>query len=163
MNDMPIEVVLIEGAWWQDVSIIISILAIMISLFSVGWSIFQHIANTKSVETEYFFNIAEKILAEDLPVARRHLIFDINGCLSSDYMKLTDVITELRKKIQFFYFQDQSFYREIDKSLIDLDEAIIVMADKKKVELKEQQVFFVGVDNQIAKVYKKLLGRHAGK
>lgn len=160
----PIEVVLIEGPWWKNIAVWISLFAALVSLATVAFSVWQNVKKDRSIQTEYFFKIVEDILVTEFPVARRSLLFDEKkGSLFDSYMNLTDVITELRKKMQFFYFQDRTFYDEIDKILVDLDEMIVEEANKKNVSEKEQKIFLSEVDNRISMIYKELLKKHVGK
>lgn len=160
----PIEVVLVEGPWWENIAVWISLFAACVSLVTVAFSVWQNVKKDRSIQTEYFFRIVEDILVTEFPVTRRSLLFDEKkGSLFDSYMKLTDVITELRKKMQFFYFQDRAFYNKLDGMLIDLDEMIVEEANKRNVSEKEQKIFFSEIDNRISKIYKELLKKHVGK
>lgn len=164
MNEnKPLEVIILETSKWGSFSDYLSILAILVSLSAVYFAFKQYKLGLKTVEAGYYLSLVQDILATKLPEARRYLEFDTNNNLTEGYMKLADIITEFRKRIQYFYFQDSCFYKELDEQLIRIDDALIVMAERKNVSKQDQNKFFVNLDSEIKDVYKKLLHKHTGK
>lgn len=123
----------------------ISIIAIVISI----WTVFRN--ESIQFKNKFYDKILQNPLQDDLPKLINEAInverSDIN---EESCTKLEEYIGEFRQRILVFKYNDERFYRKIDKVLVDIDEQLVVMVNRNKNFSKKYSEFL----NLVKKLYK---------
>ena len=124
-------------------TLIISILAIIISIWSAVWTVLKN--NKQNYNNFLYEDILKKKLNKELPSLIHEAInISTKKTDNEKITKLEDLIGELRKDILIFKYQKTSFYERLDSILIKLDEQIVLINsrsenfDKKYEEITEE-------------------------
>lgn len=109
---------------------IISIIASLVALFlSVVFYLGQQQTNKINLNSLFHDKIFDEILLNKLPNA----VFSIShlgGKFVDENHKLDDAIMELKKRIIFFKFKDESFYDSLFEQIITIDDFLVDYSDR---------------------------------
>lgn len=113
-----------EGEKNLDGSIIVSAIALLVSILNAGYTYRQnenhHINN---IQIKYFEKVFDDHLLIHLPQARRYLRFDNNGRLT-DVEILSSALNDLRQSALYFMYTNHKFYDKLRNNIKDLDDYI---------------------------------------
>lgn len=145
----------------EKISIVISIIALIISFFSplfeYWWS---KKLNKINIEAEYFDKVYTDFLMIQLPEARLKISYieeSIGGI--DDYI---DTLRNMRKKSIYFKFANETFYQSLLKKIQEL-ENLIVLSSGKKCEANEYANFTLEFDKLERSIYNCICNGHLGK
>lgn len=145
----------------MDISDILSLLAIIISIASVFYQWRNDVKlNTINLEAEYFKEIYEKHLLYDLPSARKYLYF--HGNKLEGYEKLMDELNTIRNDSLYFLYSDNRFYDELKFVLQELEDYLGNCANQE-LSIPNQEVVMEGIQEKMETIYDTIIQKYHGK
>lgn len=130
-------------------TLIISILAIIISIWSAVWTVWKN--NKQNYNNFLYEDILKKKLHKELPSLIHDAInISTKKADNTKISKLEKCIGELRKDILIFKYQKPIFYEKLDSILIKLDEQIVVINSRTENFDKKYEE----ITAEIKKMYK---------
>lgn len=109
----------------------ISILAIIISIWSAIWTV--HRNNKSNYKTNVYDDVLKSALHNELPkFMQKSIDFENKKINDIEIDKFQDFLINLRKKILVFKYMDNKFYNEFDKIIIQIDDNIVLITNKKE-------------------------------
>ncbi|MDG4984413.1 hypothetical protein OGZ51_09685 [Lactococcus lactis] len=141
-------------------AIIISILAILGSFFTVFWQGRQS-ANRQKIDLESIFykDIYWDYLVKKLPESRNFVQHNTveNRITGTD--NIIDELNNIRRDSLFFKFTNENFYEEICEKLQNLEDKY-VKADKMILEKYDE--FNLEVDEMLTEIYDMITSKYTG-
>lgn len=115
-------------------ALIASIIAIIISLFSMYQN---HAINVTNLQSKYFEKIFTDYIVEKIPVKASKIHFTQEGVLHQNYKELIDTMMDMVEHSIYFAYAKHEFYKELSRKTIALEDKLIenasvVIADKEK-------------------------------
>lgn len=109
----------------------ISIIAIIISIWSVIWTVNKN--NKSSYKNNVYEDILKNPLHKELPSFIQKVInVETRKINENEIDKFQEFLMGLRKEILFFKYMDNKFYNEIDSIIMQIDDNIVLMINKKE-------------------------------
>lgn len=119
----------------EGISIILSIIALVVS----GISIFYQIKlNNTNLQSIYFEEIFGKYLKDKIPRVMERLDFNASGKLCVEYRQINKEFMAMIRDCGYFKYAKNDFYYELTEKTKDLEEHLVDVAGKI-IENKEQQ------------------------
>lgn len=113
--------------FFDNVTLILSILAIIISI----WSILKD--ETSQFKSKFYDNILLEPLQKELPQLLNEAINLERACINDvACSELEEYIGKLRKKILVFKYENYKFYEKIDKLLVKIDNQLVLMSNRNE-------------------------------
>ena len=142
--------------WWGIISVLLSAIALIISIYSIKVAKTTHRATLAST---VFSSIFQPYLVNIIPKGREKISFP-DGKIKG-HKGLVDDLNELRRKILYFKYADSEFYEDLHED-IQAIENHIVEAMNTKHDSTAQLKFYAVLDEQLANVFCKINSRHMG-
>lgn len=119
----------------EYVSIILSVVAILISCFAI---IYQIKLNNANLQSTYFEEIFGSYLKTKIPKVMRKIDFDENGKLRREYREINKVFMAMIRESGYFKYVKNDFYVTLCSKTQELDEYLVEIAGQT-FQNKEQQ------------------------
>lgn len=142
--------------WWGIISVLLSAIALAISIYSIKVAKTTHRATLASA---VFSSIFQPYLVDIIPKGREKISFP-DGKIKG-HKGLVDDLNALRRKILYFKYTDSEFYEELHEE-IQAIENHIVEAMNLKHDSTAQSKFYSVLDDKLANVFGKINSRHMG-
>ena len=112
-------------------TLIISILAIIISIWSVIWTVRKN--NKQSYNNILYEDILQEKLHKDMPLLINKSIDVVGRCVNQEGIdELEDFLAELREAILVFKYNNPQFYKSLDKIIVNIDEKIVIISTRNE-------------------------------
>ena len=133
-------------------TLILSITSLVVSIILALNTHFQNIShNRTNLKARYFEIIFDDIIVDIIPRSISLISFGKSGKIL-DANCLSDNLVNLRKKAQYFKFDDEDFYKELKNVTMDIEDYISESCNKTW-ENDEQADFFSNLHSKIKDLY----------
>lgn len=134
-----------------DCSVVISFLAIIVSVVNACYTYFQSESHNKiNIRSKYFEKVFDEHLLVNLPTARRYLRFS-DGRLV-DVEKLSDALNDLRQSAVYFMYANHKFYDELRDYIGQLDD-YIQECGNKRYDFDQQSIVLDSIQKKMESIY----------
>lgn len=141
--------------------LILSILAIIISIISVVFEYFwNQKINRTNLEADFFKGIYGDFLMNKIPKART--VIHYNNQIISDTDDLIEVLNEIRRSSLFYNYQDQKFYKRLCKHLQSLENELVSKTGEI-LSNNEYLEFIQEINSDIEIIYNIIMNKYIGK
>lgn len=128
-------------------------ISFIIALISLVYSIYNSRKINKLNMRNNYFDIFKEDLTKNMPDFRSRFISEESDKSSDEVGKeFEKYINDFRKKIRFLSYIDNKNYKKIDKSLVKLEEEIILLPTRKK----NRDEHIKNIDKLMKYIYKKI-------
>lgn len=137
----------------DKVAIIISIVSLIATILIAIWQIITTInINKINIKSNVCEKIFDDYLISKIPSARKFLKFDCKGKLTG-WEKLNKTLVDMKLSALYFKYNDKIFYENLDNKLMDLEDYITSLIDKKHDSTKHADIY-IKIDEDIKAIYK---------
>lgn len=136
----------------EKISLIISIVALFISLFVAGWQIYcTKKINDVNLQAEFTRDIFKRYMTQNLPQAFLVIKFPKGKLSGIDHLQ--NALNCFRQEIKFLKFSDERFYNKFKKRTQNLEDYIVLNCGKK-FDNDEQGEVLKEISKKLSKIYK---------
>lgn len=117
---------------FEKFSIVMMIITLALSITSIIWSYTTSKKTNKiSLREKYYNDVFKNILIKQIPDLYTKFINTDNKTVDESIsVEFESTIGELRKKIKFLKFTNEKVYTKMDKVLVKIDDAIVLLSSK---------------------------------
>ncbi len=145
---------------YPSLELILSILAIIISVFSV---IFEYFWNKKinktNLEADFFKDIYGDYLMTKIPKAR--LVIHFSNGVVSETEDLIEEINDMRRSSLFYKYNDKNYYNRLSKQIQHLEDFLV--SNPGPLTDDEYAEFIQKVNDDIEEIYDIIMKKYIGK
>lgn len=131
---------------FEYLSVVLSIIAIVISVLAIFYQIKLNNTNLQSV---YFEEIFGSYLKNKIPKVMEKLEFDERGKLSQGYREINKTFMAMIRGCGYFKYAKNDFYYELTSKTKALDEHLVEIAGKQIKDREEQKVIKLSVHKEV--------------
>lgn len=136
----------------EKTAIIISIVSLIATALIAIWQIITNInINKINIKSNVCEKIFDEYLITKIPVARKFLKFDCKGKLTG-WEKLNKTLVDMKLSSLYFKYNDKVFYEKLDSKLMELEDYIVSLIDKKYDSIKHPDIYNK-IDEDIKIIY----------
>lgn len=141
--------------------LILSILALVISIGSVGFEYFYNQKiNRTNLEADFFKDIYGDFLMHKIPKART--VIHYNNQIISDTDDLIEALNDIRRSSLFYNYQDPKFYKALSKHLQNLEDELVSKTGEI-LDNNEYLEFIQEINSDIETIYGIIMNKYIGK
>ena len=130
----------------EYVSIIISTIAILISIYAV---LYEKKINNNNLQADYYKEIFGEYLKKSIPEATKKLSYDGNGKLDKSYKNVTKVLFEMYTHCGYFKYVDNNFYEQLKYEIKAFDDLSVNKASENVRDIEDQTKSLIELHKQI--------------
>ncbi|MCI9078120.1 MAG: hypothetical protein HFH68_04210 [Lachnospiraceae bacterium] len=147
----------------MEVSDVLSVIAIIISIMTVFFEFYYTNHNNKSsLMSIYYSETYKKYLTRLVPDARIDISYNKQTKVLSGTDKLESVILDIRNDSLYFKYQNKNFYNKLIEKLNLIDD-LLVLNGQKRLSEKAYKEFETELDDIIAKMYELINNNYTGR
>ncbi|MGX7202408.1 hypothetical protein BCR22_07460 [Enterococcus plantarum] len=138
----------------------LSIIAVIVSVVSLFWQNYKENKHHKAnLESEYFKEIYLDYLVNEIPKARKPIVFSNGKIIGTDQM--IEVLNNIRQDSLFFKFEDNKYYDQIYSKLQSLENKYVESSDVNMTN-DEFSKFHSETDSSMTEIYRIITNKYIG-